>query len=98
MSGVNNVALWTGKQASPYVPFVNNAPIVAGTNGISPIFQTTVGVTGGIGLDLKNWVKKLDGDGNPILNNDGSPILVEKYTVETGRVFTINTNDKKLLT
>jgi aconitate hydratase 2/2-methylisocitrate dehydratase len=23
MSGVNNVALWTGKQASPYVPFVN---------------------------------------------------------------------------
>ena len=98
MSGVNNVALWTGKQASPYVPFVNNAPIVAGTNGISPIFQTTVGVTGGIGLDLKNWVKKLDADGNPILNNDGSPILVEKYTVETGRVFTINTNDKKLLT
>ena len=34
MSGVNNVALWTGKQASPYVPFVNIAPIVAGTNGI----------------------------------------------------------------
>ena len=23
MSGVNNVALWIGKQASPYVPFVN---------------------------------------------------------------------------
>src|SRR5690606_15982038 len=46
MSGVNNVALWTGKQASPYVPFVNIAPIVAGTNGISPIFQTTVDVTG----------------------------------------------------
>ena len=58
MSGVNNVALWTGKQASPYVPFVNIAPIVAGTNGISPIFLTTVDVTGGIGLDLKNWVKK----------------------------------------
>ena len=37
MSGVNNVALWTGKQASPYVPFVNYAPIVARTNGISPI-------------------------------------------------------------
>jgi len=58
MSGVNNVALWTGKQASPYVPFVNIAPIIAGTNGISPIFLTTVGVTGGIGIDLKNWVKK----------------------------------------
>ncbi|NQZ73643.1 MAG: bifunctional aconitate hydratase 2/2-methylisocitrate dehydratase, partial [Dinoroseobacter sp.] len=37
MSGVNNVAMWTGKQASPYVPFVNIAPVVAGTNGISPI-------------------------------------------------------------
>ena len=38
MSGVNNVALLTGKKTSPYIPFVNNAPIVAGTNGISPIF------------------------------------------------------------
>ncbi len=53
MSGVNNVALWTGKRASPYVPFVNIAPIVGGTNGISPIFLTTVDVTGGIGIDLK---------------------------------------------
>jgi aconitate hydratase 2/2-methylisocitrate dehydratase len=58
MSGVNNVALWTGKQASPYVPFVNFAPVVAGTNGISPIFATTVDVTGGIGINLKNWTKK----------------------------------------
>ena len=66
MSGVNNVALWAGKPASPYVPFVNYAPIVAGTNGISPIFLTTVGVTGGIGLDLKNWVKKTGPDGKPI--------------------------------
>ena len=64
MSGVNNVALWTGKKASPYIPYVNVAPIVAGTNGISPIFLTTVGVTGGIGIDLKNWVKKKDSDGN----------------------------------
>ena len=86
MSGVNNVALWTGKQASPYVPFVNIAPIVAGTNGISPIFLTTVGVTGGIGIDLKNWVKKLDDHGNPILNNDGNPVLEQKYSVETGTV------------
>ena len=96
MSGVNNVALWTGKQASPYVPFVNIAPIVAGTNGISPIFQTTVGVTGGIGLDLKNWVKKLDENGKPILNNDGNPILEQKYSVETGTVLTINTKTKTL--
>ena len=43
MSGVNNVALWTGIQSSPYVPFINIAPIVGGTNGISPIFLTTVG-------------------------------------------------------
>ena len=98
MSGVNNVALWMGKQASPYVPFVNIAPIVAGTNGISPIFLTTVGVTGGIGIDLKNWVKKLDGDGKPILNNDGNPILDQQYSVETGTVMTINTKDKKLYT
>ena len=96
MSGVNNVALWTGRQASPYVPFVNVAPIVAGTNGISPIFLTTVGVTGGIGIDLKNWVKKLDADGNPILNNDENPVLEQKYSVETGTVLTINTRDHKL--
>ena len=96
MSGVNNVALWTGKQASPYVPFVNIAPVVAGTNGISPIFLTTVGVTGGIGIDLKNWVKKLDENGKPILNNDGNPILVQKYAVDTGTVLTINTKQKKL--
>ncbi len=96
MSGVNNVALWTGKQASPYVPFVNFAPVVAGTNGISPIFLTTVGVTGGIGVDLKNWVKKVDEDGNPILNNNGDAILEEKYSVDTGTVLTINTKDKAL--
>jgi len=97
MSGVNNVALWTGKPASPYVPFVNYAPVVAGTNGISPIFLTTVGVTGGIGIDLKNWVKKLGPDGKPILNNDDSPVLEQKYSVETGTVFKINTKTKKLV-
>ncbi len=96
MSGVNNVALWTGKQASPYVPFVNYAPVVAGTNGISPIFLTTVGVTGGIGLDLKNWVKKVDADGKPILNNDGNPVLEQKYSVETGTVLKIDTKNRKL--
>lgn len=96
MSGVNNVALWTGKQASPYVPFVNFAPIVAGTNGISPIFLTTVDVTGGIGLDLKNWVKKTDAEGNPLRNENGDPILEEAYSVATGTVLTINTKTKKL--
>ena len=96
MSGVNNVALWIGKQASPYVPFINIAPVVAGTNGISPIFLTTVGVTGGIGLDLKNWIKKKDADGNTILDADGEPVLEETYEVKTGDVFTINTREKKL--
>ncbi|MEC9267296.1 MAG: bifunctional aconitate hydratase 2/2-methylisocitrate dehydratase [Alphaproteobacteria bacterium] len=96
MSGVNNCALWTGRQASPYVPFVNIAPIVAGTNGISPIFLTTVGVTGGIGINLKNWVKKVDENGNVIVNNDGNPVLVEKYSVATGTTLTINTKTKKL--
>ncbi len=96
MSGVNNVALWTGKQASPYVPFVNIAPIVGGTNGISPIFLTTVDVTGGIGLDLKNWVKKLDANGNPVRNENGEPILEQAYSVATGTVLTINTKTKKL--
>lgn len=96
MSGVNNVALWTGKQASPYVPFVNFAPVVAGTNGISPIFATTVDVTGGIGINLKNWVKKLGEDGKPILNNDGNPILEQKYSVETGTVLKIDAKNRKL--
>ena len=96
MSGVNNVALWTGKQASPYVPFVNIAPVVAGTNGISPIFLTTVGVTGGIGVDLKNWVKKLDENGEPVVNNNGDAVLEQRYSVETGTVLKINTKEKKL--
>ncbi|MFE3836268.1 bifunctional aconitate hydratase 2/2-methylisocitrate dehydratase [Pseudogemmobacter sonorensis] len=96
MSGVNNVALWTGRKASPYVPFVNIAPVVAGTNGISPIFATTVDVTGGIGINLKNWVKKTDAVGNPVLNNDGNPVLEQKYSVETGTVLTIDTKAKKL--
>ena len=96
MSGVNNVALWTGIPSSKYVPFVNIAPIIAGTNGISPIFLTTVGVTGGIGIDLKNWVKKKDADGNNVTDADGEPVLEEAYSVATGTVLTINTKKKKL--
>ena len=96
MSGVNNVALWIGKQASKYIPFVNIAPIVAGSNGISPIFLTTVDVTGGIGIDLKNWTKKKDASGNIILDKNNDPILENIYSVKTGTIFTINTKDKKL--
>ena len=96
MSGINNVALWIGKQASKYVPFINIAPIVAGTNGISPIFLTTVGVTGGIGVDLKNWEKKLDADGNLVVDENGDSVLKQKYSVDTGTFLTINTKTKKL--
>ena len=96
MSGVNNVALWTGISSSPYVPFINIAPVIAGTNGIAPIFLTTVGVTGGIGLDLKNWVKQKDEAGNTVVDADGDAVLKEEYTVETGTVLTINTKTKKL--
>ncbi len=96
MSGVNNVALWTGISSSPYVPFINIAPVIAGTNGIAPIFLTTVGVTGGIGIDLKNWVKQKDADGNTIVDKEGEPVLKEVYSVDTGTVFTINTKKKKL--
>ncbi|MEM7381743.1 MAG: aconitase family protein, partial [Bacteroidota bacterium] len=96
MSGVNNVALCIGRKSSPYVPFINIAPIVAGTNGISPIFLTTVGVTGGIGIDLKNWVKKYDADGNLVVDEEGEPVLEKAYSVDTGTVLTINTKTKKL--
>ncbi len=96
MSGVNNVALWTGISSSPYVPFINIAPVIAGTNGIAPIFLTTVGVTGGIGIDLKNWVKQKDENGNTIVDEDGEPVLKQVYSVETGTVLTINTKEKKL--
>ena len=96
MSGVNNVALWVGKQASPFVPFINYSPIVAGTNGISPIFLTTVGVTGGIGLDLQNWVTQFDADGELVVDDDGDAVLEQTYSIDTGTVLTINTRTKTL--
>ena len=95
MSGVNNRSLdW--EEGEPLRSFVNIAPIVAGTNGISPIFLTTVDVTGGIGIDLKNWVKKLDPAGNVVLDDNDGPILEEVYSVATGTVLTINSKEKKL--
>ncbi|MBU0867628.1 MAG: bifunctional aconitate hydratase 2/2-methylisocitrate dehydratase, partial [Alphaproteobacteria bacterium] len=75
---------------------VNYAPVVAGTNGISPIFATTVDVTGGIGINLKNWMKMTGPDGKPILNNDGNPVLEEKFSVATGTVLKIDVRNKKL--
>ena len=97
MSGVNNVALWIGKKANPYVPFVNIAPIVAGTNGISPIFLTTVDVTGGIGIDLKNWTKEKDENGNIKVDKFNEPILKQSYSVDTGTILTINTTSESII-
>ena len=70
--------------------------VVAGTNDIAPIFLTTVDVTGGIGLDLKNWVKKVDADGNTVTDENGDAVLEEAYSVATGTVLTIDTKTKKL--
>ncbi|MEO7466543.1 MAG: aconitase family protein, partial [Sphingobium limneticum] len=65
-------------------------------NGISPIFATTVDVTGGIGLNLKNWVKMTGPDGKAILNNDGNPVLEEAFSVATGTVLKIDVKNRKL--
>lgn len=96
MSGVNNVALWIGEKVSKYIPFINIAPVGGGTNGISPIFMTTVDVTGGIGLNLKNWIKTYDKKGNLVVDDNGEPALMQKFSIDTGSLFTINTRRKKL--
>lgn len=96
MSGVNNVALWTGKPASPDAPFVTIAPMVAGANGISPIFFAPVDVTGGIGRNGKNWVKMTDAAGKPVLNAEGNPVLEQTFSVASGTVLGIDTKARKL--
>jgi aconitate hydratase 2/2-methylisocitrate dehydratase len=53
-------------------------------------------VTGGIGLDLKNWKKKKDAAGNLILDENEEAVLEQVYAVDTGTVLTINTKTKKL--
>ena len=50
----------------------------------------------GLVLDLKNWVKKKDANGDTVVNEDDEPILEERYSVKTGTVLTINTKKKKL--
>ena len=51
-------------------------------------------MTGGIGIDLKNWVKKLDAHGKPIIDQEGNPVLEQVYSVDTGTVLTINTKKR----
>ncbi|GIR49781.1 MAG: hypothetical protein CM15mP58_18780 [Burkholderiaceae bacterium] len=55
-------------KASDYIPFINIAPVVAGNKWDISNFFNNGWVTGGIGLDLKNWRKKLDASGNIILD------------------------------
>ena len=38
----------------------------------------------------------IDPSGNPVLDEDGEPVLEEAYSVATGTVLTINTKTKKL--
>jgi hypothetical protein len=56
MSGVNNVALWTGKKQVHMFPLILSN--CSGNKWISPI--STVDVTGGIGLDLSKLGKSID--------------------------------------
>ena len=54
-------------------------------------------VTGGIGIDLNNWVKKVDEGGNTVLDENGDPVLEQTYSVDTGKVLTINTKKQKAI-
>jgi aconitate hydratase 2/2-methylisocitrate dehydratase len=56
---------------------------------------TTVDVTGGIGLDLQNWVKVWMKMEMQFVMKNGV-VLEEAYSVATGTVLTINTKTKKL--
>src|SRR5690606_27748830 len=51
---------------------------------------------GGIGIDLQNWVKKVDENGNVVRDENGDVVLEQAYSVATGTVLTINTKTKKL--
>lgn len=53
-------------------------------------------MTGGIGINLKNWVRKTGEDGKPVLDSDGNPVIEQKYSVATGTVLKIDVKDKKL--
>ena len=41
-------------------------------------------------------MKKVDAEGNTVLDDNGDPVLEQTYSVETGKVLTINTKTKKL--
>ena len=44
----------------------------------------------------KNWEKSYDEDGDLVLDENGEPVLTQKFSGDTGTLFTINTKTKKL--
>jgi aconitase B len=62
---------------------------------ISPIFLTTVDVTGGIGLDLQNWVKVVDEKEMQFVMKMGC-VFRRSLFCSNRNSFTINTKTKKL--
>jgi aconitate hydratase 2/2-methylisocitrate dehydratase len=70
--------------------------IIAGTNGISPIFLTTVELQVEL-VDLKTGQKLDSPRERCFFDEAGEATLEEVYSVATGTVLTINTKTKKLL-
>lgn len=95
MFGVNNVVLWVGELISFYILFVNKVLIVVGINGIVFIFFIIVDVIGGIGFDFKNWVKKIDENGEIVCDVNGDLVFEEVYFVVIGIVLIIDIKVKK---
>jgi aconitate hydratase 2/2-methylisocitrate dehydratase len=88
MSGVNNVALWTGKKASPYVPFINIS-IICWYKWYFAYFPNNSRSYRWNWIDLKTG-QKLDSQGNVVFDEAGEATLEEVYSVATGTVLTIN--------
>jgi aconitate hydratase 2/2-methylisocitrate dehydratase len=80
MSGVNNVALWTGKSKSICSLLISS---MAGTNGFHPYYRTTVSVVGWI----LNWVKYLMKRNADVMK---MVILFRRAYSVAGTVLTIN--------
>ena len=59
--------------------------------GYTPIYYDTEGAVDpqsciNFGIDLKNWVKKTDANGELVRDENGDPILEQVYSVATGTV------------
>ena len=94
MSGVNNVALWTGIKASPCT-FYKYSSVIGLDQWCFSYFSYNCWCYRRYWTDLKIKQQK-DDQGNTVLDSDGEPVLQQEYSVETGTVLTINTKDKAL--